>query len=140
MFLWRHFEIRKLVVGLFFNKTARLQSTTCYRTKTSTKNTFLKLLRIERMFLNFEKRIENILFYRQKSRIFNFNKSGISAFLLKIWKVTRKRYIIKPFKRVTGLLSKITSVKNSGQYTFSRDVRKNCPFESLGTFPENILQ
>ena len=65
-----------LVAWLFFNKIARLQSTACYRTKTSTTNTFLKLLRKERMFSNFEKIIENILFCRFKSRICDFNKNG----------------------------------------------------------------
>ena len=125
-------------VALFKKKIARLQSTVCYRTKTSTTNTFLKLLRKERMFSNFEKLIENMFFYRFKSRIFDFNKNGIPAkyFLLVFWKVA----IIKPFNRLTGLLSRITSLKNSRHYTFSRDVRKNCSFESFGTFPENILQ
>ena len=70
---------------------------------------FLKLLRKERMFSNFEKLIENILFYRFKSRISDFNENGIHAkyFLLEFWKVARKRYIIKPFNRVTGLLPRI---------------------------------
>ena len=109
MFLWRHFKIRKTCSGVFFNKIVRLQSTACYRTKTSTTNTFLKLLRKERMFSNFEKLIENILFYRFKSRISDFNKNGIHAkyFLLVFWKVARKNYIIKPFNRVTGLLPRI---------------------------------
>ena len=121
----------KLLAGLFFNRIARLQSTACYRNKTPTTNTFLKLLRKERMFSNFEKIIENILFYRFKSRISDFNKNGIHAkyFLLVFWKVARKRYIINT-----------TSLKNSRRYTFSRDVRKNCSFESFGSFPEKILQ
>ena len=42
-------------------------------------NTFLKLLRKERMFSSFEKIIENVLYYRCKSRIFHFNKNGIHA-------------------------------------------------------------
>ena len=109
MLLWRHFKIRKTCSGVFFDKIVRLQSTACYRTKTSTTNTFLKLLRKERMFSNFEKLIENILFYRFKSRISDLNKKGIHAkdFLLVFWKVARKRYIIKPFNRVTGLLPRI---------------------------------
>ena len=76
------------------------------------------------MFSNFEKLIENILFYRFKSRISDFNKNGIHAkyFLLVFWKVARKRYIIKLFNKVTGIL--ITSLKNSRRYTFSRNVRK----------------
>ena len=109
MFLWRHFKIRKTCGGLFFNKITRLQSTGCDRTETSTTNTFLKLLRKERMFSNFEKLIENILFYRFKSRIPNFSKNGIHAkyFLLVFWKVAGKRYILKPFNRVTGILLRI---------------------------------
>ena len=77
--------------------------------KTSTTKTFLKLLRKERTFSNFEKLTENILFYRLKSRISDFNKNGIHAkyFLLVFWKVARKRHIIKPFNRVTGLLPRI---------------------------------
>ena len=70
---------------------------------------FLKLLRNERMFSNFENLIENILFYRFKSTISDFNKNGIHAksFLLVFSKVARERYILKPFNWVTGLLSRI---------------------------------
>ena len=109
MFLWRHFKIKKTCSGLFLNKVARLQFTACWVTKTFTTNTFLKLLRKERMFSNFEKLIENILFYRFSSRISDFNKNGIHAkyFLLVLVLVARKRYIIKPFNRVARLLPRI---------------------------------
>ena len=67
------------------------------------------MLRKKRMFSNFEKIIENILFYRFKSRISDFNKNGIRAkyFLLVFWKVARKRYSVKPFNKVTEILSRI---------------------------------
>ena len=102
----------KLLAGLFFNRIARLQSTACYRNKTPTTNTFLKLLRKERMFSNFKKIVENILFYRFKSRISDFNKNGIHAkyFLLVFWKVARKSYIIKPFNKVTGILLRLKKI------------------------------
>ena len=45
----------------FIDKVSPLQSTACHRTNNSTRNTFLKLLRMERMFSNFENYKENFL-------------------------------------------------------------------------------
>ena len=91
------------------------------------------------MFSNFEKLIENILFHKFKSRLFDFSKNGIHAkyflLLLVFWKVAKKRYIIKPFNRITGLLPRIYVSKKFPTLYFFKECSKKLLFLKFWNIP-----
>ena len=55
------------------------------------------------------------------------------------WKVARKRYIIKPFNRVTGLLSRIHVSKKFLTLYFFKGYSEKLLFESFGTLQKKLF-